>query len=191
MAVTVKVVKISLNQIKIKMGAFELGPLQFEFSSPGLYLIRGPNGSGKTTLLKLLMRRLRPTLGTMTPISVPIGCVGVEPLLMGNWTVQENFKWFSSLLNQLSPPELHKNIQPYSFLPASKLSSGFKRQVELSLILSLPFQIFLLDEPFNSLDQTQRQLFQKKISDLAQERLMILTSHEEETIFQAKQVMTL
>jgi len=160
---------------------FRLGPLDFDFSAPGIYRIIGANGSGKSTLLKLLSRRLKASAGEVLLPKNPIATIGVEPLFPLSWTGNEALRWTQALT---SLPLMHEDfllaIEKYKERRFLELSTGQRRQVELSILLAHPFESYLLDEALDCLDASQRPLYEKKILQRAAEgSRVIFTSHQE------------
>ena len=176
---------MNLNNLVVSIGHFKLGPLNFEFPETGICLVRGSNGSGKTTLFRSLMGRLRLGSGNLSGLKFPIGMIGVEPLLMGSWTVKENFKWFSKLAGHSHSDELYERCKPLFHQKASHLSTGLMRQVELSIILSLNFPTLFLDEALSPLDTKQRAFFFDKIREKAKSSLVLMTTHHEDELMHA------
>ncbi len=58
-----------------------------------------------------------------------------------------------------------------------KLSGGMKRRVGIAQAMLNDPQILILDEPTAGLDPSERIRFRNLISELAQERLVLLTTH--------------
>ncbi len=170
---------VQLRNLEIRLGNFHLGPLHHDWGIPGFVFIKGKNGSGKTTLLKALMGRQKISGGSIRGLPFPIGSIGVEPLLMNAWTVEENFKWFSQLLNRKPSTEFWNLVKGLSQESILRLSKGMTRQVELALILSFSFPTFLLDEVWDGLDEENRSLFQNKIEEAAKNSLVILSGHKD------------
>ncbi len=172
---------VQLERWEVKLGSFHLGPLSFQFEDTGLYLIRGKNGAGKTSLLRSLLGRIH-AQGKLQGLKFPIGTVGLEPLLFGSWTVKENFVWIQKLMNLEQIQNLPHALKPTSQKRFSLLSQGWKRQVELTFALYLPFECLFLDEPLSPLDADTRPVFSEQIDQLAQKKLIIMTSHFEEDL---------
>jgi len=160
---------------------FRLGPLDFDFSAPGIYRILGANGSGKSTLLKLLSRRLKKSRGELLLPRGPIATIGVEPLYPLSWTTSQALRWTQKLS---ALPVIHKDflepIEKYQERRLLELSTGQRRQVELSILLAHAFESYLLDEALENLDSDQRSIYEKRILQRAIEgSRVIFTSHHE------------
>jgi len=171
---------VEIKNLTITLGRFHLGPLTKSFSEGSIHLITGENGAGKTSLLKVLLGRLKPSSGEIKNKTIPLGAVGIEPLLMDSWSVKDNISWYVALAKRnLRNPKLLERLKPLLAQPVSELSRGLQRQVELSLVLSQDFSLYLFDEPFAHLDQSQQKFYQEEIQTLSKEnRIVILSTHQ-------------
>jgi ABC-2 type transport system ATP-binding protein len=174
-------VPLSFKDLEIGVGNFRSQPFSKTFEARGLYFIRGKNGAGKTTLLRTLLGRVPIVSGTFSDLQFPVGAIGIEPCFFGDWTVEQNARWLSSLLSK--PITLPEEIVPLAFQKFYHLSQGLKRQAELSLNLALELPTYFLDEPLSPLDREQRERYAKKIVERAQNALVLLTTHFEEELF--------
>lgn len=175
--------QMKASQLLFKRSNFSLGPLTFDFSSPGIYFIVGRNGSGKTSLLRILLGRLPLHSGDLQVDKMPIGYVGVEPLLFDTWTIKENFEFLRSLFAKPVAAEVDYELRSFWSTRFRNLSLGQKRRCELSIALSLPFSTYLFDEPMAHLDLTEKEKFQTKILERSKEARIIVSVHSQEQIF--------
>ncbi|WP_089727788.1 cytochrome c biogenesis heme-transporting ATPase CcmA [Candidatus Thiosymbion oneisti] len=165
---------------------------------PGTLLhVRGRNGSGKTTLLRALCGLLVPEAGEIRwqgKDSRHLGedyhadllycghlngikgdLTGIENLrvaaiLDGN-PVDEGRLW--SALEQMG-------LAGYEDLPAMALSQGQKRRVALARLLVSKAPLWILDEPFITLDTDAVDLLLRLIAGhVADGGIVILTTHQE------------
>ncbi len=140
--------------------------------------VNAPSGGGKTTLLRLLLGLEKPRKGSIS------GCEGLrfsavfqEDRLLPWKTVLENVTMFSdeecarAMLVRLGLEEV------LTALPDA-LSGGMKRRVSLARALCHPFDILVLDEPFTGLDDANKELCIRAISDTLNGRTLILTTHD-------------
>lgn len=167
---------LKLKELKIQRGSFQIGPLNLELAESELKLLLGRNGAGKTSIFLCVLNRLKPESGLLSGNDVPIGCSGVEPVLVESWTVEQNFRFYHWLANRQFDRAITDHIQKFWGQRVSELSSGKRRQVELCIVLSHQFDINLLDEPFNHLDSVQRQHFAKVLDDLKAKGCSFLVS---------------
>lgn len=165
--------------LRFQRDQFTLGPLQFDFSEPGLHLVLGKNGSGKSTLLKILAGRLKAD-GAWEASPEKWGCVGLEPVFFLHWKVDEFIDWYQNLA-QL--PWVHREfLDALDFRKSRRiqsLSTGQKRQLELSLQLGLGFQQYLLDEAFHPLDPEAKTTYKNFLSQrISEGARVIFAAHE-------------
>jgi heme exporter protein A len=173
-------IDLKAQDISIKRGDFQLPPLSFSLKSGELIALKGPNGSGKTSVLKMIQRRLRPDRGEITGLPDVIGCVGIEPMLMGSWTVSQNIQWIESLSGKTCDLKMLSGIEPLRNKRFDHLSLGWQRRVELAVFLSLNLSLYLLDEALSPLDtearlSTRTEIERMKFSGSA----FLVTSHRE------------
>ena len=68
-------------------------------------------------------------------------------------------------------------LLPFKKWPVSALSFGQKKRVTIASVLVLEPQILILDEPTAGLDPEERVRFRNLLCELAQERIVILSTH--------------
>lgn len=141
----------------------------------------GPNGSGKSTLLRLLAGIEKPCFGQIkftTPaaqIALSSESVPTPEVFTGNDLLQLMGK------HKTIDKELFFNrAEQLGFLPMlntnyGQLSSGNQKKLSLLLALSTQADIFAIDEPFNGLDQTSRQVVRKWLGEI--KHSLILVDH--------------
>ena len=174
---------IEAKAIRIELGSFQLGPLDFQLKSGKLHIIRGKNGSGKSSILKALSGRLRLKGGQLHSIPHPMGIIGLENMLMEAWSVEENWKFLSSLtgLQNLKFPEA---LTPWRNRRVDHLSAGQKRKSEIQILASFELPLYLLDEAFNVLDAEAKRESEKIFEGLLSKGTsLILTAHQETEFF--------
>ncbi len=168
---------IILKDLVLQRGDFKIGPVQFEFNAPGLYLIKGANGAGKTSLLKAILGRLRPQRGSIKRSDTQIASVGIEPTLYSEWTPNQNFIFQSELTGEHGRSQFQSTMKFANYFQVGHLSSGQRRMVELDIALSLTCSTVLLDEPGNSLDSQNLKNLESRLIEESKSRLIIMTSH--------------
>ena len=130
--------------------------------------IRGPNGTGKTTLLRVVCGLLRPEEGRVSWLGHSIASVrsqyqaalayaSHEPALKGDLTALENLRFAIGLKRRVAAEELRESLERTGVagcadLPTRVLSAGQRRRVAMARILAMSASLWLLDEPFTTLD---------------------------------------
>lgn len=123
---------------------------------PGeVFLLKGKNGSGKTTLIKILCGLLDSYAGTLK-ITEDVSYIGHALGLDPELTVLENLKFEAQLQGKIFDRSLfkHFSLSALQDISLKKLSKGQQRVVALTkLFLSPPKSLWILDEPYEGLDQ--------------------------------------
>lgn len=169
--------------------------LSFAFHT-GVYGLLGVNGAGKTTLLRMLCTLLPPTSGSVTWEGRDIFALGPSyrnllgylPQEFGfypDFTVQEYLLYIASLkglrpaaAKRRTEELLHQvGLYPVRRQKMRKLSGGMKRRAGIAQAMLNRPKILILDEPTAGLDPKERIRFRNLISELAEDRLVILSTH--------------
>ncbi len=160
------------------------GPLNLLLRAGDALHLRGANGSGKTTLLRTLAG-LRPPLAGQ--IERPLGPRGLAWLgHQDGWaedlSAQRNLQLFAQLheLPQAALPPLLEALGLAGLQrPLRQLSAGQRRKLALARLGLLPAPLWLLDEPFDALDEAAcRWLSQLASAHLARGGALLLSSHQ-------------
>ncbi|MFW6078663.1 MAG: heme ABC exporter ATP-binding protein CcmA, partial [Gemmatimonadota bacterium] len=134
-----------------------------------LVALTGPNGSGKTTLLRIIATALRPTRGggrvlgrdlitEADAVRSQIGLVGHSAGLYGDLTANENLRFVQRMLDRSDPADAVRDALEAVGLAAQaerrvrEFSAGMRRRLALARLLLQRAPVWLLDEPFASLD---------------------------------------
>ena len=162
----------------------------------GVYGLLGVNGAGKTTLMRMICTLLTPTSGQILCDGKDIlkmegeyrNLLGYLPQEFGfypDFSVKDYLLYIASLKG-IRPVVAKKRVKELldqvglskaAGKKMKKLSGGMKRRVGIAqAILNNP-KILILDEPTAGLDPTERVRFRNLISELSEERIVILSTH--------------
>lgn len=162
-----------------------------------LTLLNGENGSGKTTLLKCIAGVLNGgkniyidglELISNRNKTKHISYIMSEDTLYEYLTINENLNFFCELFHENEEFLVKANtfislfmLDDYKDYLIKNLSKGMRQKVYLSIMLSKSAEIFILDEPFSSLDFLTQQKIKKILIDLAlSDKCVLYSSHIEE-----------
>ena len=162
----------------------------------GVYGLLGVNGAGKTTLMRMLCTLLRPSSGSIEWNGRDIfemdgayrQMLGYLPQDFGcypEFTVEDYLLYVSSIkgLRPLVARRRADLLLEQVGLTGErkrrmrKLSGGMKRRVGIAQAMLNDPRILILDEPTAGLDPGERIRFRKLIGELAQDRLVLLSTH--------------
>lgn len=137
----------------------------------GLWL-RGRNGSGKTTLLRTLAGLSEPAAGTLwRDDEARLLYVGHTLAIKDDLSVAENLQCLADLGALESRPQalqgalMRWQLWERRHQPARRLSQGLRRRVSLArLDLAASRPLWLLDEPFDALDDEGQSLLARALT---------------------------
>ena len=164
--------------------------------NPGVLGLLGPNGAGKTTLMSILATITRATEGKVTwngtsVASNPDGLRAVLGFLPQDFGVYPNlnaveFLEYLAAVKGLDAATSRRRIDELLNLvnltdvrkrPLGGYSGGMKQRVGIAQALLNDPQLLIVDEPTAGLDPEERVRFRNLLSDLAGERIVILSTH--------------
>ena len=174
MAISVKSLSVSRGGINL------LQDVDIELKNGQAGILRGPNGVGKTTLLRALAG-LQPFDSGKIECSLEDICYsghadGVKPTL----TVQENLEFWANIFGSPSISEVAEKFMIIDLLNSKvgNLSAGQKRRVGLARLGLTGRQVWLLDEPTVSLDETSVKLFENIIKNhISEDGCALIATH--------------
>ena len=177
---------IRLENLHVRVGAFDLRDISLEVPTGGYALIIGPTGSGKTTLLEAIAGHTRLKAGRvfmhndevtdLPPERRGLGFVYQQYHLFPHLSVRDNIGYgiarATARQNGVSPAariaELATMlaIEPLLDRPVRGLSGGEQQRVALARALAPRPSILLLDEPFAAVDPATRQVLRRELREL-------------------------
>lgn len=180
---------IQLNNLSVKFkNQVILNNIQWDFKASLIHGIVGLNGAGKTTLFNTLSGILKPNAGKIIYQNKPlssseIGYLETTSFFYSGITGNEHLNIFektnpdfnSEALNQLTRIPLDNLIETYS--------SGMKKKLAMLSLVKKDNPIYILDEPFNSLDFESSKVLELIILNLkAKGKTIFISSHVIETL---------
>ena len=162
----------------------------------GVYGLLGINGAGKTTLMRMLCTLLKPTDGHIYFNGSEIfemgakyrQIIGYLPQEFGyypEFSVRDYLMYIASIkgLDRFAASKKADRLLAQVGLEGAqkkkmkKLSGGMKRRVGIAQAMLNNPKILILDEPTAGLDPNERVRFRNLISSLAENRLVLLSTH--------------
>lgn len=161
----------------------------------GMYGLLGRNGAGKTSLMRILAALSVPTNGDIWLNGVSIKETAKIREMVGY--LPQDFSMYRSMtvlgamdyLGLLSdiPKEIRKeridellekvNLKDNARTKIKALSGGMKRRLGIAQALLHNPQILIVDEPTAGLDPEERIRFRNLLSDFADDRIVLLSTH--------------
>ncbi|ALG69347.1 ATP-binding cassette domain-containing protein [Beggiatoa leptomitoformis] len=156
----------------------------------------GPNGAGKSTTMKMITGFLTPSAGTVLvagddilkkPLAVkrrigylPEGAPAypdMTPLDFLNFIADIRGLKGEKKRNRIDETIARVNLDGVLHQTIDTLSKGFKRRVGLAQAILHDPEVLILDEPTDGLDPNQKHEVRGLIKAMAQEKVIILSTH--------------
>jgi len=163
---------------------------------PGVLALLGPNGAGKSTLMRILATITKPTEGTVTwngadiarspnDVRAVLGYLPQDFGIYPHLNAVEFLEYLAALKGlsaRVSRQRIQELLQMVNLFDARKrplgsYSGGMKQRVGIAQALLNDPQLLIVDEPTVGLDPEERVRFRNLLSDLAGERIVILSTH--------------
>jgi ABC-2 type transport system ATP-binding protein len=163
---------------------------------PGVIGLLGPNGAGKSTLMRMLATITKPTEGTVKWNDVDIAkspdairtVLGYLPQDLGvypNLNAIEFLEYMAAIKGLDGKSARRRidellqvvNLKDVAKRPLGGYSGGMKQRVGIAQALLNDPQLLIVDEPTVGLDPEERVRFRNLLSDLAGQRIVILSTH--------------
>ena len=165
----------------------------------GMFGLLGPNGAGKTTLMRILAGIVHTSQGEVNVIGEDMSTekgrqavkahLGYLPQELGLYPdlTARQFIDYMAILKGVEPVEVRSTrvqevIEMVSLQEASDrkikgFSGGMKRRVGIAQALVNDPSILIVDEPTAGLDPEERIRFRNLLVELAQDRIVLLSTH--------------
>jgi ABC-2 type transport system ATP-binding protein len=185
-----------MNNVSKYFGDFcALEDISLEFHH-GVYGLLAPNGAGKTTLIKMLTTLLYPTKGDILYEGIDIfqlderyrEVLGYLPQQFGyykNYTPVQYLLYLAALKGiekEVAKKRVYDVLEKVALADVAhkkmkKFSGGMIQRVGIAQAMLNDPKILILDEPTAGLDPKERVRFRNMLSDLARDRIVILSTH--------------
>lgn len=162
----------------------------------GVLGLLGPNGAGKSTLMKIIATISKPTTGTLfldgeDIVANPDRIRKILGYLPQDFGVYPNLNAYEFLeyiaaMKGVGGTNLRKridlllegvNLTADAKRPIGTYSGGMKQRIGIAQALLNDPKVLIFDEPTVGLDPEERVRFRQLISDLANDCIIILSSH--------------
>ncbi len=164
--------------------------------SNGVYGLLGVNGAGKTTLMRMLCTLLTPSSGSITLDGRDIFAMdadyrdrlGYLPQEFGfypDFSVRDYLRYIATLKgvrpvvarDRVEQLIRQVGLEKVAARKMKRLSGGMKRRAGIAQAMLNDPRILILDEPTAGLDPNERIRFRNLISELAENRMVLLSTH--------------
>lgn len=184
-----------------------LGPLSMRIERGEFVALAGHNGSGKTTLLQLCAGLVEPTSGAIQvcgaaagslPARTSVSFLPDNPSLFDDLSVREHLEYLAGLYADRQWEARGRRLLDLLGLAdradevPGQLSRGMRQKAALALALVRPFELLLLDEPFDGLDPDSRSALSALLTEAHGDGATIVVStHRVEEITSATRCQVL
>ena len=161
----------------------------------GMFGILGRNGSGKSTLMNIIATILQPSKGTVTingieiknsqKIRQMIGYLPQDFDFYPNMKVSEVL-YYLGFLSKINQKDFDKyvdlilrkvNLIDYKNKKVKSLSGGMKKRLGIAQAILHDPKVIIVDEPTAGLDPEERVRLRNLLSDLAENKIVIRSTH--------------
>jgi heme ABC exporter ATP-binding subunit CcmA len=172
-----------------------LSGVDLELEAGTLSVVTGANGAGKTSLLRLLGGLVALSGGTGTVVGVDlaggdlrqlrrrVGWLGHEGSFYDDLSVRENLTFAARALgrpvSEIAPAVARVGLAHRIDTTTKQLSAGQRRRLGLAWLVLRRAELWLLDEPYASLDDEGRTFFDALLGDVvAGGATVVVSAHD-------------
>jgi ATPase subunit of ABC transporter with duplicated ATPase domains len=193
----------TLSRAVVRLGDFQLGPIDLDISWRDRLAVTGPNGAGKTTLLRLMIGELAPDSGqARLGAGVVVGYLGQGRGPLAGWTPTDPTRTRSgraearaggaesppTLLDRVRretglTPQLARSLLAKFDLGAehagraeTDLSPGEWSRASLAILMARGTNLLILDEPTNHLDLNAVEELETALADF--DGTLLVVTHD-------------
>ena len=187
--------EVTLRDAVVLVGGFPLlSGVNLELAPSSLTVVTGANGAGKTSLLQLLAGLVTLTSGTGVVAGVDlkgdlrelrrrVGWLGHEGSFYDDLSASENLVFAAKALERPTSDVANVlervGLASRSTTSTKQLSAGQRRRLGLAWLLLRRPALWLLDEPYASLDDEGRTFFDQLIGDVvAGGATVVVSAHD-------------
>ena len=163
---------------------------------PGLVGLLGPNGAGKSSLMRIAATVTRPTSGQVRfdgadavarpdPLRRSLGYLPQDFGVYPHLSAREFLSYLAAVKGlpaKAARTRIGELLELFGLAgagrrPLGRYSGGMLRRVGIAQALLADPRVLIVDEPTAGLDPEERVLFRNLLSDLAVDRVVLLSTH--------------
>ena len=186
----------ALQDAVVVAGRFPLlSGVSLTIDEPGVTVLSGGNGAGKTSLLRLLGGLAALSAGSAEVLGIDlakgdrrelrrrVGWLGHEGSFYDELTVSDNLRFAARALErpleEIAPALERVSLSSRANVATKSLSAGQRRRLALAWLLVRRPSLWLLDEPYASLDDNGRQFLDALLADVVVSGVaVVLSAHD-------------
>ena len=189
---------ITARNLTKRFGDFTaVAGIDFDVRRGEIFGFLGPNGSGKTTTIRMMLGLLKPTVGTVEVLGVPVsehakrirprvGYMSQRFSLYNDLTVLQNLRFYgraygleNDVLKERIQDALHMaGLEGHERTHTKDLSGGWRQRLALSAAILHRPELVFLDEPTAGVDPVSRRAFWNLLYRLVAEEITVfVTTH--------------